>query len=62
MDFRVRADGAVFALEANANPNISRDEDFAQSARAAGTDYDELLARILSLGLTYPVEWRVLYE
>jgi len=62
MDFRVRADGAVFALEANANPNISRDEDFAQSALAAGCDYDGLLTRILSLGLSYPVEWRVLYE
>lgn len=62
MDFRVRADGAVFALEANANPNISREEDFAQSAKAAGCDYEELLTRILSLGLSYPVEWRVLYE
>jgi D-alanine-D-alanine ligase len=62
MDFRVRPDGTVFALEANANPNISRDEDFAQSALAAGCDYEELLNRILSLGLSYPVEWRVLYE
>jgi D-alanine-D-alanine ligase len=62
MDFRVREDGTVFALEANANPNISRDEDFAQSAKAAGSDYAALLTRILSLGLSYPVEWRVLYE
>ncbi len=62
MDFRVRDDGTVFALEANANPNISRDEDFAQSALAAGQDYEALLTRILSLGLSYPVEWRVLYE
>jgi D-alanine-D-alanine ligase len=62
MDFRVRPDGAVFALEANANPNISREEDFAQSAMAAGCDYEDLLNRILSLGLSYPVEWRVLYE
>jgi D-alanine-D-alanine ligase len=62
MDFRVRPDGTVFALEANANPNISKEEDFAQSARAAGSDYEALLARILSLGLSYPVEWRTLYE
>ena len=62
MDFRVREDGTVFALEANANPNISRDEDFAQSALAAGSGYAELLTRILSLGLSYPVEWRTLYE
>jgi D-alanine-D-alanine ligase len=62
MDFRVRDDGTVFALEANANPNISREEDFAESALAAGSDYPSLLTRILSLGLSYPVEWRVLYE
>ncbi|MET0291866.1 MAG: D-alanine--D-alanine ligase [Steroidobacteraceae bacterium] len=62
MDFRVRDDGSVFALEANANPNISRDEDFAQSALAAGMPYEALLTRILSLGQSYPVEWRVLYE
>lgn len=61
MDFRVRADGSVFALEANANPNLARLEDFAQSAAAAGTKYDAILQRILSLGLAYRVEWRVLY-
>jgi D-alanine-D-alanine ligase len=61
MDFRVRADGSVFALEANANPNLAREEDFAQSAAAAGSRYDDVLQRILSLGLAYRVEWRVLY-
>ena len=34
MDFRMRADGSVFALEANANPHLAEDEDFAQSAAA----------------------------
>ena len=39
MDFRMRPDGSVFVLEANANPNISEQEDFADSAKAAGVNY-----------------------
>jgi D-alanine-D-alanine ligase len=58
MDFRLRADGAVYVLEANANPNLAEEEDLARSARAAGIDYDELLARILSLGAGYQAAWR----
>ena len=58
MDFRLRADGALFVLEANANPNLAEEEDLARSARAAGIGYDELLARILSLGLAYQAAWR----
>lgn len=61
MDFRLRADGSLFVLEANANPNLAGEEDFADSARAAGVSYDELLARILSLGLGYQAAWRI-YE
>jgi D-alanine-D-alanine ligase len=61
MDFRLRADGSLFVLEANANPNLSEGEDFADSARAAGVSYDELLARIISLGLGYQAAWRI-YE
>ena len=33
LDFRLRPDGSIFVLEANANPNISHQEDFADSAR-----------------------------
>jgi D-alanine-D-alanine ligase len=58
MDFRLRADGAVYVLEANANPNLAEEEDLARSARAGGIDYDELLGRILSLGLGYQAAWR----
>jgi D-alanine-D-alanine ligase len=58
IDFRVRADGGVFVLEANANPNLTRDEDFAESARAAGIGYSDLLERILTLGRSYRVAWR----
>jgi D-alanine-D-alanine ligase len=59
MDFRMRADGAIFVLEANANPNLAEEEDFAQSAASAGIGYDELLGRLLSLGLGYQAAWRV---
>ena len=58
IDFRVRGDGSVFMLEANPNPNLAREEDFAQSARAAGIDYGALLERIMTLGRNYRVEWR----
>jgi D-alanine-D-alanine ligase len=59
IDFRVRSDdGSVFLLEANANPNLTRNEDFAESALAAGTGYNELLERIMTLGRNYRVEWR----
>jgi D-alanine-D-alanine ligase len=58
MDFRLRPDGELFVLEANANPNISASEDFAQSALTAGMNYDDLLQRIVQLGASYPAAWR----
>ena len=59
MDFRMRADGAVFVLEANANPNLSHDEDFAESARVAGMDYAGLLEQLIRLGSNYQAAWRM---
>jgi D-alanine-D-alanine ligase len=61
MDFRMRADGSIYALEANANPHLARDEDFARAGAAAGLDYPALLDCIVKLGLTYPAQWRVMY-
>jgi D-alanine-D-alanine ligase len=58
LDYRLRADGGIFVLEANANPNISEHEDFADSARAAGVDYPALLEQILRLGSNYQAAWR----
>ncbi len=58
IDFRVREDGSIFMLEANANPNLTCAEDFAESARAAGIEYPALLERIMTLGRNYRVEWR----
>ncbi len=61
MDFRVNAAGQVYVLEANANPNLAQNEDFAQSALSSGVGYDELLARLIALGLSYQAEWRLTY-
>jgi D-alanine-D-alanine ligase len=61
MDFRVTAAGEVYVLEANANPNLEAAEDFAESASAAGMPYNELLEKLMALGLSYRAEWRVFY-
>ncbi|HEY2591738.1 MAG TPA: hypothetical protein VGI35_09130 [Steroidobacteraceae bacterium] len=61
MDFRVTPSGDIYVLEANANPNLEAAEDFAESARAAGVDYRELLERLMTFGLGYRAEWRVTY-
>jgi len=34
-------------IEANPNPSLAREEDFAQSAAAAGLEYDQLIQKIL---------------
>lgn len=58
MDYRVTADGLVYLLEANSNPNLAADEDLARSAASAGIDYGDLLQRIVNLGMAYQAEWR----
>jgi D-alanine-D-alanine ligase len=58
LDFRLRSDGRVFLLEANANPNLSKGEDLADAAKAAGMSYTALVNRIVQLGLGYWPEWR----
>lgn len=61
MDFRVTNDGQVYVLEANANPNLEAAEDFAASARAARIEYDELLEKLIALGMSYRAQWRASY-
>lgn len=58
MDIRMRADGSFFLLEANPNPDITYGEDFAESAEAAGIEYEALIDRIVRLGCDYPAEWK----
>jgi D-alanine-D-alanine ligase len=59
MDFRLCNDGRIFLLEANANPNLSKGEDLADSAKAAGISYTALIDRIVELGRAYMPEWRM---
>jgi D-alanine-D-alanine ligase len=61
MDFRVKESGEVYVLEANANPNLTHGEDFSESAHVAGIEYEELLDRIMALGLSYRAQWRTEY-
>ncbi len=53
IDLRLRDDGSVFVIEANPNPQLSRDEDFAQSAFAAGVEYERLVQRLVLLGMRW---------
>jgi D-alanine-D-alanine ligase len=53
MDLRLTQDGTVHVIEANPNPHIGAQEDFAQSAQLAGLGYGDLLWRILNLGLRW---------
>ena len=59
MDLRMRDDGSLFFLEANANPNLEALEDFSQAAAHAGIGYPQLLQRIIRLGMSYQAEWRI---
>jgi D-alanine-D-alanine ligase len=53
VDLRLDNEGRVWVLEANPNPQLSRDEDFAQSARSVGLGYRALIQRLLDLGLNW---------
>lgn len=51
IDLRLTPDGRVIVLEANPNPNLSSDDEFALSAQKAGLSYEKLINRILRLAL-----------
>lgn len=53
LDYRMTNDGEFYLLEANPNPQIAKNEDFADSAAHCGLDYGQLLQKILTLGLNY---------
>ncbi len=56
MDLRLAESGEVYVLEANPNPQLAYGEDFAESAERAGISYEELLQRIIHLGLRWHAE------
>jgi D-alanine-D-alanine ligase len=53
MDYRLSNDGQFYLLEANPNPQIARNEDFADSAAHCGLSYCQLLQKILTLAVSY---------
>jgi D-alanine-D-alanine ligase len=52
IDLRITPDGEIVILEANPNPNLEREDEFAQSALKAGFSYPRMVQRILTLALT----------
>lgn len=57
IDMRMNADGKVFVLEANPNPDLCFGEDFAESFERVGYSYAELVQKIVSLGRSYRAPW-----
>lgn len=51
IDLRLDAEGRVYVLEANPNPQIADGEDFADAAARAGIPYRALIQRIVNLAL-----------
>jgi D-alanine-D-alanine ligase len=51
LDLRLTPNQEIVFIEANPNPALAREEDFALSAQAASLEYPQLLRRIVQLGL-----------
>lgn len=51
IDLRLNAQNELYFIEANPNPILAPDEDFAQSAMKAGLTYPQLIDRIARLGM-----------
>lgn len=53
IDLRMNDKNEFYVIEANPNPNIGNEDEFALSAKASGLKYEELLQKIVSLGLNW---------
>ncbi|HEB88083.1 MAG TPA: D-alanine--D-alanine ligase, partial [Deltaproteobacteria bacterium] len=51
IDYRLSHDGKLYFLEANPNPELANYEELASAAAKAGLSYQDLIQRILNLGL-----------
>jgi D-alanine-D-alanine ligase len=51
IDLRLTSENKLYFIEANPNPHLAADEDFAQSADKAGLPYPQLIDRITRLGM-----------
>jgi D-alanine-D-alanine ligase len=56
VDLRVTSANEIYFIEANPNPHLAEDEDFAQSALKAGLTYPRLIDRIIRIGMNTPRE------
>ena len=52
IDLRVTPAGEIVVLEANPNPNLDRDDEFAQSAMKAGVSFPRWCNELSNLALT----------
>jgi D-alanine-D-alanine ligase len=53
LDFRLTEEGELYFLEANPNAELARGECLANAAQQSGLPYDDLITKILRLGLSY---------
>ena len=53
LDFRLSPEGRLFFIEANPNPQLAYGEDFAESAELKGISYEQLIQRIMNLGIRW---------
>jgi D-alanine-D-alanine ligase len=52
IDLRLTPPGEIVILEANPNPNLARDDEFAESGLKTGLTYEGLIQRIVALALS----------
>ena len=53
LDLRLAPDGQVYVIEVNSTPDVAEGEDFADSAKAVGLSYPQLIQRIVALGIAH---------
>jgi len=53
VDIRLTPDNEIYIIEANPNPALDKEDEFAKSAMKAGMEYKDLIQRIINLGLEY---------
>ncbi|UCF68629.1 MAG: D-alanine--D-alanine ligase [Acidobacteriota bacterium] len=58
IDLRLTPEGRFFVLEANPNADLSYGEVVAESAEAAGIQYELFVQKLITLGLRYSPAWK----
>ncbi len=53
IDLRITSENEIYILEANPNPGLTFDDEFVESAKSEGINYNALLNKIVGLGLTW---------